>query len=352
MDHAGGLGRGVALVDHPGARLLGARGQVGLQLQGVEACPSQCVQTPLGLAYRLQQFGGGLVVEFLEFGFDLGVEEDRVGRGHHGPEFGELVGVGEHGLVAVEHVQKRLGGQQVELAQQCRVNLGARGKERGALVEERLGRERRLVNRFALLVVSRLFLQARDGLLQRLHVGEDQLGLDHLDVRAGVDLSVDVDDVVVGEDSNHLADGIALANVGQELVAQAGALGRTLDDPGDVDEGHRRRKNALGAEHLGQSRQPRVGHWNDALVGFDRGERVVGRQHVITCQRIEEGRFSDVGQTDDSEAQAHRVKSVEKGANPAPALRANPPTRATGSAREQPVRSRGARTAIRVGDSA
>ena len=46
--------------------------------------------------------------------------------------------------------------------------------------------------------------------------------------------------VVVGEDSDHLTDGVALTDVGQELVAQPGALGGPFDDAGDVDEGDRR----------------------------------------------------------------------------------------------------------------
>ena len=80
------------------------------------------------------------------------------------------------------------------------------------------------MNRLTVLVVARLFLQSRDSALKGLHVGEDQFGLDDLDIGPGVDLAVDVHDVVVIEDSDHLTDRVALADVGQEFVAQAGAL--------------------------------------------------------------------------------------------------------------------------------
>ena len=43
VDHAGSLWGGPALVDSPGARLLGASGQVGLQAQGLKAHASQLV---------------------------------------------------------------------------------------------------------------------------------------------------------------------------------------------------------------------------------------------------------------------------------------------------------------------
>ena len=145
------------------------------------------------------------------------------------------------------------------------------------------------MNGLAVLVVAGLLLQPRDRLLQGLHIGEDQLGLDDFDIRAGVDLAVDVDDIVIGEDPDHLTDGVALADVSQELVAQPGALGCALDDPGDVDEGHRSRQDPFGSEHLGQSRQSGVGQRDHSLVRLDGGERVVGCKHVIAGQSIEQG---------------------------------------------------------------
>ena len=94
-------------------------------------------------------------------------------------------GVGQLGLVDVEHVEERLGGEQVQLAQlgpgRCprpaapaysvvppssssRAAFG-RG-DRGGPVLAELG----------------LLLQPRQRLLERLQVGQDQLGVDRLDV--------------------------------------------------------------------------------------------------------------------------------------------------------------------------
>ena len=91
------------------------------------------------------------------------------------------------------------------------------------------------------LVDPGLLLQPRDRLLDGLQVGQDQLGLDRRDVVAGVDLAVDVGDVLVAEDPGHLADRRRLADVREELVAQALALGGAAHDAGDVDELDRRR---------------------------------------------------------------------------------------------------------------
>jgi hypothetical protein len=61
-----------------------------------------------------------------------------------------------------------------------------------------------------------------------------------------------VHDVGVGEAAHDLSDRIGLANVRQELVAQALALARSAHDARDVDERDRGGKDALAAEDLGE----------------------------------------------------------------------------------------------------
>ena len=102
----------------------------------------------------------------------------------------------------------------------------------------------------AVLVDPRLLLQPRERLLHRLQVGQDQLGLDRRDVVGGVDLAVDVGDVLVAEHPGHLADRVGLADVGEELVAQPLPLRGAPDDAGDVDELDRGRQLLGGAEEL------------------------------------------------------------------------------------------------------
>ena len=119
----------------------------------------------------------------------------------------------------------------------------------------------------------------------------------------GRDLAVDVHHVRVGEGAHHLADRARLADVGEERVAPALALGRAPDQAGDVDERHRRRDDLLRVEHLGQPVQPRVGQADHADVGLDRGERVVRGEHVVLGQRVEQGALADVGQADDADGE-------------------------------------------------
>ncbi len=99
-------------------------------------------------------------------------------------ELGELratLGRGEHGFVDVEHVDDRLRGHEAERAQQVEVDpLCAR--ERRAGVERGLRGGRRLEDRLVGLPAAHLLLEARDRLLERLEVGEGELGRDHLEV--------------------------------------------------------------------------------------------------------------------------------------------------------------------------
>ena len=141
--------------------------------------------------------------------------------------------------------------------------------------------------------------------LERLQVGEHQLGADRLEVAGRVDPARDVHDVRVGEPAHHLRDRVRLADVREELVAEPLPLAGALDDAGDVDERDRRGHDLLGVEDLGERLQARVGQVDDADVRLDRRERVVRREHVVLGQRVEERRLADVGQADDADGECH-----------------------------------------------
>ena len=79
-------------------------------------------------------------------------------------------------------------------------------------------------------------LQRGQALFQALEVGQHQFGLHGLGVADRVDVAFHVGHVVILEAAQHMDDGVHLANVGEELVAQALALGGAAHQAGDVDE--------------------------------------------------------------------------------------------------------------------
>src|SRR5262249_8859362 len=174
--------------------------------------------------------------------------------------------------------------------------------------------------------------------VQGLQVGQDQLGVDRLDVVGGRDLAVDVHHVRVGERPDHLADRVGLPDVRQELVAQALPLAGAADQPGDVHERHGGRHGPRAAEHLRQHRQPPVRHADHAHVRLDRGERVVRRQYVVLGERVEQSRLADVGQPDDADGKSHDLQVY------GPTRRRIRP-----STRPRPPRSRCRFRSVRVG---
>ena len=146
---------------------------------------------------------------------------------------------------------------------------------------------------------------AVQALLDRAHVGEAELGLDHLDVGHRVDLARDVDDVLVLEAAHHVDDRVGLADVGEELVAEAFALRCAGDEAGDVDEFDDRRHDLLGLDDRRPAREARVGQLDDADVRLDRAERIVLGRDAGLRQGIEEGGLADVRQADDAAFEAH-----------------------------------------------
>ena len=151
-----------------------------------------------------------------------------------------------------------------------------------------------------------LSLEAVDALFEALEIGEHQLGLDGLDVGDRIDPVLHVGDVGVLEAAHHVRDGIDLADIGQELVAEALALRGAAHQAGDIHEGQPGRHDLGRLGKLGQHVKTRVRHRDLADVRLDRAERIVrGLGGRRLRQSIEERRLADVGQADDAAFESH-----------------------------------------------
>ena len=114
-------------------------------------------------------------------------------------------------------------------------------------------------------------------------------------------------DVVVLETAQHMDDGVDLADVGEELVAQAFALRCAAHEAGDVDEGQPRRDDLRRLADRGELVEPRIGHRDLADIRLDGAERIVRRlRRRRLGQRVEQGRLADIGQADDTAFESHR----------------------------------------------
>ena len=80
------------------------------------------------------------------------------------------------------------------------------------------------------------FLQSVEAFLQGSEVGEDQLGIDDLDVANGIDRAADVMDIATFKAAYNLDDSINLSDVTEELVPEPFAGARAFHQPRDVNE--------------------------------------------------------------------------------------------------------------------
>ena len=104
-------------------------------------------------------------------------------------------------------------------------------------------------------------------------------------------------DVFVLKAAHNVHNGVHLADVGQELIAQSLALGRAAHQTGDIDKLDDGRGDLFGIIHLGQHIQPLVRNRHHAGIGLYRAKRIVGRLRSCLGNGIEQRAFADIRQS-------------------------------------------------------
>ena len=107
-------------------------------------------------------------------------------------------------------------------------------------------------------------------------------------------------DVRVDEAAHDMCDGIDLADVLEEFIAEALALGRALDEAGDIDEAHGGRRRLLRLVELMQDLEARVRYGYDADIRLDRAEREVCGLSAGFRDGIEKRALADIRQADNT----------------------------------------------------
>ena len=143
--------------------------------------------------------------------------------------------------------------------------------------------------------------------LRGLEVGQHQLRRDDLDVADRVEETHRVGDVVFLEATHNVDDCVDFADVGEELVAEAFALVGALDQAGNVDELDRGGDDRAGLEEQFEAGQTIIGDGDNADVGLDGAERIIGDRRLVGAgDCVEEGGLACVGQSDDAGFQHRR----------------------------------------------
>ena len=126
-----------------------------------------------------------------------------------------------------------------------------------------------------LVLAAHLLLVAVELLFSRLNVSKDEFGFDHADIANRVDLAHAVHDVIVVEAADDVNDGVALSDIGKEVVALAFALRGAGDEAGDVNDVDRGRDDDFGASNGLQFLHAFIGDEHDADIRLNRAKRVI-----------------------------------------------------------------------------
>ena len=217
----------------------------------------EAVEAGLGEAEVLEELVAGVGVEESDFGFEGAADADDFGVFFGGAFFdGGGVGVagGERGLVDVGDVEHGLGGDEVEVAGGGALVVGqvdGAGGLAGFEREFEFGDGGGFGFELGVLGVLGEFFEALRALFYGVEIGEQELGVDGVDVGQGVDAAGDVDDLGVVEAADDVRDGVGRPDVTEELVAEAFALRGAGDEAGDVDELHGGGDEGLGLDEGG-----------------------------------------------------------------------------------------------------
>ena len=109
-----------------------------------------------------------------------------------------------------------------------------------------------------------------------------------------------MDDIGILKAADYVYNSVHLADVGQELIAQALALGRALYQTCDIHKLNDRRGYLGGMVHICQQSQTGVRYGYHTHVGVDGAERIVGGFSACLGQGIEQGTLADIRQTHDT----------------------------------------------------
>mmetsp|Transcript_24465 Transcript_24465/g.60703 ORF Transcript_24465/g.60703 Transcript_24465/m.60703 type:complete len:253 (+) Transcript_24465:497-1255(+) len=137
-------------------------------------------------------------------------------------------------------------------------------------------------------------------------VRERKLEGNHFDVAQGIDRARDVDDVFILEAPHDVHDRVALADVGEELIAQPLPFRCAGDKPGDIDKAEGRGHRLPRIVDVGEHFELRIGDGHDSGVRLNRAEGEVRRLGLrLLHQCIEQRRLAHVRKAHNACLESH-----------------------------------------------
>ena len=196
-----------------------------------------------------------------------------------------------------------LVGKQEETAQQLAfllAQLQRNGRIAGIQVRKQLLNQLHLS--LGLLIATAGFLNtAFLALLHGRQVSQNQFSVDDFDIAHGVNRTQLMNNVIILKATHHLHNGIRLADIGKELIAEACTLCSALHQTGNIHKLNGSRNNALSLAYLRQHRQTLIRHFHHTHIRVNSAERIVCRLSLARPRNsIEKSGFAYIRKTYDT----------------------------------------------------
>ncbi len=133
-----------------------------------------------------------------------------------------------------------------------------------------------------------------DPAVEDFQVREDQLEIDGFDIALRVNASFHVDNVVVDKTADHMDDGVAFADIGEEFIAQPFAFRRAAHKAGNIDEFDRGGCVFLRVVQVGKPVEAFIRHGDHPDVRLNGAERIIRRLRAGVGNGIEKSAFPHV----------------------------------------------------------
>jgi hypothetical protein len=164
-----------------------------------------------------------------------------------------------------------------------------------------------------LATTASLLLEGIESLLNKLDILDAQLLTDDVQITAGVDITLDVNNLSIVEATNHLENGIDSTNVGQERVTQTSTSRGTASQTGNIIHGQVGGNLRLRLVVLAEPVEPLIGDDDTGLLGVNGGIGEIGRvTQGGLSDGLEECRLADIGKTNLKKPLLERVEREEK----------------------------------------
>ena len=309
MDLSSGLGRFRPFYNGPGATFILAGCQEGYQSKQFIACGNEPVESALPDTEFLKEFFFLFLIHGSDILLDGGGNDDNTCV-FCGSDAAYAVHIRDFVLILAKIVFRNIGGIDYRLG--CEQEPALQDLFLLLVAVHRSGRfpafQMGVKPLGKLSFGSRFLVPSAETLLRfvlsflnRVHIRKNQFQVNRLDIPGRINISVDMDNVVIIKTADNMNNCVYFTDMGKKLVSQAFTPACSLYQPRNIHKFDGCRCYFFRIVHPGKNIQPVIRHKNNTRIGFDGTERIVFSLRARIGDCIEQSAFPDIRKAYNSE---------------------------------------------------